>query len=361
MIKKDVFLLLCLFSTVTEHCLRADSVGLELESFLEDPTSSSGQPVASSPQPTTLATQAQAPVYAPTNSSSNTGKKTSTASWATDTSDQEGKLTTSVDDASGNWFVKKTLVKKARLLYTQIRDIKEKITKQKDSFIEQRTKLNNTLNDFYINFSFDLDSIDTILDKLENQIKELQPKTKEAAAEETAELESLIKKKETLAQLKKSLDTINKLDKSFDQGLEIFFKQEELSRSYEQGAWNNYRSMEELLSDVKAEELYWQIQSALENLQANYTYAYGDFAAYVQKTIQTITESIEKVKTSITDLKTQGIVLAEEIEAQEKAKKEAELAAAAAEVAAKAPRAKKAPEHDASWFSSLHTWFSKTF
>jgi len=357
MIKKDVFLLLCLFSTAIQCSLKADSDGLELDSFLGE-SASSEQPVNSSSQPAATM-QAQPPVSAPT--ASNTVKKTSTASWAIDTGEQNSQLTTSVDDASGNWFVKKTLVKKARLIYTQIRDIKEKISKQKDSFIEQRTKLNNTLNDFYINFSFDLDSIDTILDRLENQIKELQPKTKEAAAEEAVELESLIKKKETLAQLKKSLDTINKLDKSFDQGLELFFKQEELSRSYEQGAWNNYRSMEELLSDIKAEELYWQIQSALENLQANYTYAYGDFAAYVQKTIQTITESIEKVKTSITDLKTQGIVLAKEIEAQEKAKKEAELAAIAQANAAKAPKVKKEPVHDASWFSSLHTWFSKTF
>ena len=136
---------------------------------------------------------------------------------------------------------------------------------------------------------------------------------------------------------------ISQLDDSVGKAIVKLMQQIEVANGYEQKALELYDSIADVLDDKKAKTYYLQIETLLDNVEAIERYVNTQFANYIDSSINTIKELIEKVKISAKSLQERGVILTRQFEEAQKAEQER----LAKEKLAKKPVASK------SWFANI--------
>lgn len=245
---------------------------------------------------------------------------------------EEGITTAHLQEPSGNWLAKRGWWEKAKDLYGKIRKKTDQVFDQRMIFFNKRTELGHTLFDpFYINAGLGRGELEELLNYLMAQMEEQRTKEGMLSEQDRVFMQTLNKEKQTLEQLKLDVEAIAKLDSSIDDALSRLMEQLNVARSYEQKAWEDFKTIADVLNDKKARELYYAMITYDENIAAISNYIQHDLGNYFDQLTKTATEHVNRIKGALQSLKEKGIDFkkkAKELEEQDtqaaKARKERE-------------------------------------
>ncbi len=251
---------------------------------------------------------------------------------------------------SGNWYEKRILLKKAGPKRAKISKKVAALTHGASAFIEKRNAEEAMVKQELLDFGFTVTYLDEQINNLSKEIDETRKKEGLNEQERSA-LDEVVKDKADLDQLKSDVDLISQLDGSVGKAIEKLMQQIEVASGYEQKALELYDAIADVLDDKKAKSYYLQIETLLDNVEAIERYINTQFSSYIDSSINTIKESIEKVKTSTKTLQERGLIVTKQFEEAQKAEQER----IAKEKAAKKAVASK------SWFSGVTDFMMQIF
>src|SRR5690606_33314533 len=119
--------------------------------------------------------------------------------------------------------------------------------------------------------------------------------------------EKLEAEKETLRQLALDVESVADFDDAMDKALHALMDQINRVRGFEKQAWENFKEIAQVLSDTKAEELYYMMDGAWQNIKNIGTYIEKDFTPHFTKLIEDARAQIIRVQNQIKALKEKGV------------------------------------------------------
>lgn len=225
--------------------------------------------------------------------------------------DQElGIDTVDLQDPSGNWLYKRIWWEKAESRYDKIKTAVNTILDSRMYFFEQRVNLDRSLFDpFYISLGLSRgelqESVVYLIEQLNNSGTHKQSKEQE----KKSVISLLLSEQKNIETLQQQVEAISKIDHAIDEALTKLMNQINLSRTYEQEAWQYLRSIAQELSDKAARDHYYAMDTSWKNIKNIQRYIEGEFASHFNALVSEAKKQTELVSQSVKQLKEKGIDL----------------------------------------------------
>ena len=267
-------------------------------------------------------------------------------------------------EPKGNWLLKRYWLQKAEQLYEWILQQAKKSLDLRLSFDTHRNRLDRDLFiPFYRSIGVTRGELMEIIASLISRLEEERVEKGQLSVDEREFLELLEKEKHALDQLQQNLIALAELDNAIDEATIKLAEQLNLSRTYQQQAWNSLQAIKRELSDKEARELYYSMDALAKNVNDIYHYVTEQFTSYFDRLVLQAKEQVSQITQSVEMLKKKGLDLKKELKAitlREMEKEEIEIKE-------KAEAAKKDREKEkiSGWFSSFiksaSDWLSSFF
>lgn len=221
-------------------------------------------------------------------------------------------LDTTGPESQGNWVLK-------RAFWQQASDAYEKLLKDNDqlftiqlNFLTQRNEASKKIDAAFTAIGLgqgEMRELISLLVEDLQQERQVQPAVHEAERELMNELQE---KQKELEQLAQQVLLIDEIDNALEQVQSKTLEQINRCREFEKKAWADFKQIGLELSDKRAQELYYQIESYVQSNAAIIHYLTNDLANYLTTTTTTLDHQISLVNKSVDKMKEQGIELQEE-------------------------------------------------
>jgi chromosome segregation ATPase len=275
------------------------------------------------------------------------------------TREPDSGITTKTDDNRGNWYYKQRFFREAKPLYERIKSLVADIEKMQDHYFTKRSNLDKEVNQFYKDVGFEQGQVEEQVTLLIKQLEEERQKQGQLTEPERETLLELTATKQQVEQLRDNFQQIKTLDENLDKVISTLMDQLNLARKYQQKAWNNYETISEILNDQKAEQLYVEIKSTVNDVERIKSYLSGALSSYLDKVGMALRTAMNEARSRINELQKKGISLGKSIhaekEAEEKARQEAE------KKKKEDAEAKKKAQASRGWWASIKGWVTGWF
>jgi len=223
--------------------------------------------------------------------------------------------TVGIEEPEGNWLLKRVWWEKAQKKYEKIKNLVTKIMESRMPFFAKRNDIDrNVFDPFYSEVGLNQGQLEEVvsdlIDKAEEERKEehgLSPKEKDFLA-------TLVSEKKTLEQMKLDVGAIRKLDVAVDDDLSKLMEQINISRKYEQQAWQLFKEIAKVLNHKKARELYYKMDTFWKNVQKIDSYISGAFSNHFNSIVQNASDQVNRLKTAADAFKSKGVDLKKQFE-----------------------------------------------
>jgi hypothetical protein len=220
----------------------------------------------------------------------------------------EGIDTVSLEDAQGNWLFKRVWWERAEDRYGKIRELVNSVWESRTKFFSQRNQLDREILDpFYVSIGMGQGELNTILSELSEFFQKEREKSGDLNEKERALYETLEEEQEALRQLKADVESISNLDHAVDEALSVLMDQINKARQLEKQAWENFKEIAHVLSDVKAREIYYMMDGAGRNIKNISLYLEKDFSDHFSRLISQAKNHVTRVLNQIKSLKEKGV------------------------------------------------------
>ncbi len=240
-------------------------------------------------------------------------KKTAEAQTGTP---KEGIDTVDIEEG-GNWLLKRKALEDT---VDTIEQISRVFTKMIEAAMKLRIKhnqLNNEYDIFLSGIGFDLGDLDKLLNDLLEELERERKREGDLTDEERELITAIGEKKKEIEHLQESLKMLQDLDAKIVDAMMTMEKQVETANTYQNQAWKNFQVIKKVLSDEKAEELYYNTEGLFKSVQASYQYIQGSLSNYFNEQAEALRNQMAVIKTSISSLQANGIDLKKELEKAE--------------------------------------------
>jgi len=216
--------------------------------------------------------------------------------------------TVSLEDSQGNWLFKRIWWERAEERYGKIREQVNTIWESRTQFFVQRNELDrNILDPFYVSIGMGQGELQVILGELDDFFIKEREKQGDLNEKERTLYETLAEEQESLRQLKIDVESISNLDHAIDDALGMLMDQINRARQLERQAWENFKEIAHVLSDIKAREIYYMMDGAGRNIKNINTYLEKDFANHFARLIAQANTHVTRVLNQIKSLKEKGV------------------------------------------------------
>jgi hypothetical protein len=110
--------------------------------------------------------------------------------------------------------------------------------------------------------------------------------------------------------LQQGNQNIQKIDRALEDALMKLVEQLNQAKYYEQQAWEHFKAINRELSDKKARELFYSMDTYWRNLNSINSYLSDAFAKYFDQLGEKLQQETDKIKTNSQALEEKGISLA---------------------------------------------------
>ena len=211
-------------------------------------------------------------------------------------------------EPKGNWLYKKIWWEKAERLYEKTRQLFDKIFELRMSFFARRHELDHMILDpFYLKNGFEEGELAELVASLTAQIG--QEQTKDQDEQSLNLLRLLADEKKNLEQLQLSTQNIMKVSHAVDDALIKLLEQLNQARHYEQQSWDHFKAINRELSDKRARELYYAMDTFWKNLNNINNYLSDAYTKYFDQLTTKAQTEVERSKELMQGLKEKGIDL----------------------------------------------------
>lgn len=240
-------------------------------------------------------------------------------------SEEPGIDTIDVDEPSGNWLIKRIWWEKAEEKYEKIKNSVDQILEARMAFFSQRTEMDRMLFDpFYRSIGFSQGELTEIIAYLMNEMNKEQEQEGSLRAEERDLVETLLSEKKALEQLQLDVQSISKIDSALDDSLTTLLSQINQARVYEKQAWQQLKAIAKELSDKRARELYYSMDTLWKNVQDVHNYIKNAYSAHFRQLVHSAQEHVNKIDAVLHELKEKGIGLKQQAQLLEELRQERE-------------------------------------
>ncbi len=273
----------------------------------------------------------------------------------------EGIDTVDIEEG-GNWLLKRKALEDTADTIEKIVNTFSKILEASTSFKIKRNKLDNDYDLYLATVGFNLGDLDQVLTDLLDELERERTEEGDLSADERQAQTTITEKKNEIQQLKKELQALSALDVDVDKLIDTVDSQIKTANNYQNQAWKNFQQIKKVLSDEKAEELYYRTVSLQKSMQDIYAYLTGTLSTYFSSQIDTMRTQMDSVKSKIQSLQSKGVDLQKQVEAFEQAdeQRDEDRAKAAQEEAVERAvmEAKKKAEQSSwwHWFKGVISW-----
>jgi chromosome segregation ATPase len=268
-------------------------------------------------------------------------------------------ITTKPEDHRGNWYDKRQILSQARTMYEQIRERIAKIESQQPGFLAKQRALDKEVGALFLSLGFEQGELDERYTELMNELNKERTSQGQLTEEERKLLAQVEDKKKLLQALKEEVAALQEFTGAVDKAVATVIEQIEVSRSYEQKAWEDYDKIDNVLNEKVAQQLLNEMQSFAEHIAAIDSYMRGKLTQYVDQTIDSVRTGMQKIKSHVDDLKKLGIILSRQLAEQEKEAEEARKRAE--EIRKQHEASQKIPPPASSWLATITDTFYKAW
>lgn len=221
----------------------------------------------------------------------------------------KGIDTVDINEAKGNWLYKRIWWEKAERTYEKIKHLTDKILESRMGFFNKRNEIDRAIVDFYSDLGFKQGELSELIDFMTRQLDH-ERKTEGSLDEKERELlELLTQEKKNIEQVQQGTKNIKKIDGALDDAIMKLVEQLTQAKYYEQQAWEHFKAINRELSDKKARELFYSMDTYWRNLNSINSYLSDAFAKYFEQLSQKIQQETDKIKTNVQALSEKGISL----------------------------------------------------
>lgn len=221
----------------------------------------------------------------------------------------KGIDTVDINEPKGNWLYKRIWWEKAERTYEKIKQLTDKILESRMSFFVKRNELDRLIVEFYSDLGFKQGELTELVAFMTRQL-EAERQTEGSLSEKERELlELLTQEKTNIEQLQQGNQNITKIDHALEDALMKLVEQLNQAKYYEQQAWENFKAINRELSDKKARELFYGMDTYYRNLNSINSYLSDAFAKYFDQLSLKLQQETDKIKTNAQALAEKGISL----------------------------------------------------
>lgn len=237
-----------------------------------------------------------------------------------DLEEPKGISTVEFKESHGNWLFKRIWWERAEERYQRIRHVVEQVYEARMTFFSKRTEIDKTILDpFYFSIGLGQGELRELLADIIRRLDKLKDEAGSLNEYERAFLQELEAEKETLNQLQKDIDAIIVLDHDIDTALNRLMEQVNRVRDYERSAWDALREIGQVLSDKRAQELYYQMETLWKNAKDVHKYVMNDYSQHFTIVSNKIAAETKRISETIKQLKEKGISLRDQADKLEQA------------------------------------------
>jgi hypothetical protein len=227
----------------------------------------------------------------------------------------KGIDTVDLEEPRGNWLFKKIWWERAEQKYEKIRETVANIQESRMGFFAKRSQLEkDLLEPFYLQAGLGQGELQEIVNTFIKLLEKDRAQEGDLNEQERTLFNTLTEEKNTLEQLSKDIELIAKLDADIDDTLTKLLEQINRARKYEQEAWSNFKEIARVLSDTKARELFYKIDTAWRNVKDIREYIEQTIALHFDQVTTTVQQQVERVKAAMQGLKAKDIDLKDQVE-----------------------------------------------
>lgn len=221
----------------------------------------------------------------------------------------KGIDTVDVQEPKGNWLYKRIWWEKAERTYEKIKQLTDKLIDLRMDFFVKRNQIDRLLIEFYSDVGFKHGELSELMDYLTRQLE--QQRTQEGSLDEKERdiLATLNDEKKSIEQMQQGLQTLGKIDQAVEDALLKLIEQLNQAKFYEQQSWEIFKAINRELSDKKARELFYTMDTYWRNLNSINAYLSDAFAKYFEQLTQKLQQESDKIKTTVQALGEKGINL----------------------------------------------------
>ena len=220
---------------------------------------------------------------------------------------QEYYLDTTNDISGGNWFLKKEIATKARVLYEKLQKSVASLKQTQAYFIDARISLTTVFDTFYKDLEMQPDQLMALVTKTLETI-DTERKKKDDAAERDSFIE-LTAQYQELELFLKNIELIPQANKNIDAAVKSSMDILVTADEYIDKAWKHVLEIDTILDHERAQQLYAQIESYLETVeQLDTAYLGGKLKEYIEATAETMKSQMTKVTAMLHELREKNIL-----------------------------------------------------
>lgn len=221
-------------------------------------------------------------------------------------------LTTTAPDAQGNWVAKRAFWQQAADAYESMIKANDQLFSLQMEFVTKRNEIDKKTDAAYSAIGLGQGELSELIKLLIEELDQEQHERGDLSESERELMKELHDKQSQLQELAKHVTFLDELDNALDHVQVKVADQIKQCRQYEEQAWANFKKIGLELNDKKAQQLYYQVESAAQNAAAILQYLNNDLMNYQSTTISLLEQEIESLHTTVEKMKQQGIELHEE-------------------------------------------------
>jgi hypothetical protein len=217
-------------------------------------------------------------------------------------------------EEGGNWLLKRKALEDTIDVIEKIHKVFTQILESRMDFKIRQTQFENEFDLFIGAIGFDLGDLEKTLMVLLDQMEKERNQEGDLSEKEREVMQELATRKAELQDLQSSMKMLHESETKIDDVMMTIEQQINTANSYQNQAWLNFQTIKKVLSDEKAEELYYSTESLYKSLLDVQSYLKGSLAQYFNQQLESLKEHMNKVKESIKQLQEKGIDIKKEVD-----------------------------------------------
>lgn len=248
-------------------------------------------------------------------------KKQKTDAGENKVEEMVGIDTINVDEPAGNWLYKRLYWERAEDKYQKIKELMAVVFDARSKFFDQRVKLDKDIFDpLYTLASFRRGELSGILKELLDDIEKQKQQKNELDDSARVLFAKVEANKERLEEVKKEIEFVGKIDNAVDEAINTLISLLNQGRNFEMQAWGDFKAISRELSDKKARDLFYRIDTYWRNIKDIEVYVTTKLTEHMNYLASSAQQHADIVKGLLKELEAEGFVLKEQVDALERSK-----------------------------------------
>ncbi|MGE0206564.1 MAG: hypothetical protein AB7R69_01820 [Candidatus Babeliales bacterium] len=221
---------------------------------------------------------------------------------------KEGIDTVDIEEG-GNWLLKRKALEDTADTIEKIVNTFGKIVEASTTYKIRRNKIDNDYDLYIATMGFNLGDLDQLLTDVSEELERERQKDVALTADERAAMATVREKQNEIKQLQAELKALADLDQEIDKVIDTVDTQIKTASNYQNQAWKYFQEIRKVLSDERAEDLYYRTVSLQKSMEDIYAYITGTLSVYFTNQIETLRGHMDSIKSKVESLQKMGIDL----------------------------------------------------